>query len=197
MLVVLARSESAFGASQVARLTERGSRSGTTKVLDRLVEHGLVLAEPTNRGYMYRLNRDHLLMPAVFAALDVRRDLLTRLSSAVAALRPTPVHASVFGSFARGDGSQESDIDLLVLTDANLHLDDDSGWQAQVRQLEDHVYAWTGNRLELLSMDTDGLAKAIAAGERIVEELRSDAVTVHGHDIRTLISAARAGEGHG
>jgi len=61
VLDVLSRSESSFGPTQVVRQAGRGSRAGIQLVLDRLVEHGLVLAEPTNRGHMYRLNRDHLL----------------------------------------------------------------------------------------------------------------------------------------
>lgn len=70
-------------------------------MLDRLVEHGLVLADPTSRGYMYRLNRDHLLTPAVLAADSDRYELLARLTVPVEAVTPSRVYASVFGSVAR------------------------------------------------------------------------------------------------
>ena len=184
VLEVLSRSESGFGPTQVARLAGRGSRAGIQLVLDRLAEHGLVLAEPTNRGSMYRLNRDHLLTPAVLAAVAVRRELLTRLTAAVRALDPQPVHASVFGSFARGDGDQDSDIDLFLLTEAELAAD--PGWERQLRQLEDDVHGWTGNRLELVLLDRHGLGDAVRRGEALVAELRTDAVVLLGPDIAKL-----------
>jgi hypothetical protein len=37
-------------------------------ILDRLVRHGLVIAEPANQGFLYRLNRDHLLAPSILQA---------------------------------------------------------------------------------------------------------------------------------
>lgn len=189
VLEVLSASESGFGPTQVARLAGRGSRAGVQLVLDRLAEHGLVLAEPTNRGYMYRLNRDHLLTPAVLAALAVRRELLSRLTAAVRALVPRPVHASVFGSFARGDGDQDSDIDLFLLTEADVTSD--PSWEHQMRQLEDLVHSWTGNRLELLTLDRVGLAEAARKGEPIVDALRHDGVVLLGPDIPSLTSQPR------
>ncbi|MCU1500157.1 MAG: hypothetical protein JWM47_4110, partial [Acidimicrobiales bacterium] len=115
VLEVLARTESALGSARIARLARRGSRPGHEHALRRLVEHGLVEAEPTNKGHMYRLNRDHLLAPVVLATMNLRSELLDRLRAAVAGLRPKPLHASVFGSFARGEATAESDIDLFLL----------------------------------------------------------------------------------
>jgi predicted nucleotidyltransferase len=187
VLEVLSRSESSFGPTQIARLAGRGSRPGIQLVLDRLVEHGLVIANPTNRGYMYRLNRDHLLTPAVLSAVSVRHELLVRLTSAVHGLIPRPVHASVFGSFARGGGDQDSDIDLFLLVEAGF--DAEPNWASQMRQLEDRVLGWTGNRLEMLTLDRDSLAAAVQRSERIVEELRTDAIVLLGPDIESLTTS--------
>ena len=74
-LGVLAGTEGALGVSRIHSLGGHGSRPGIAKVLDRLVEHGLVIAEPTNKGFQYRLNREHLLAPAVIAAApDIGQD---------------------------------------------------------------------------------------------------------------------------
>jgi predicted nucleotidyltransferase len=189
VLEVLSRGEVGLGPTQVARLAGRGTRQGIQLVLDRLVEHGLVLADPTNRGHVYRLNRSHLLAPAVLSAVSVRQELLSRLSTAVRALDPAPVHASVFGSFARGDGDQDSDIDLFLVVPAGAAESPD--WDAQMRDLEDQVYAWTGNRLETLTLDLEGFRQAVDNGERIIDELVTDAHVLNGPNIGSMVADAR------
>lgn len=189
-LEVLARTESATSATQTARLAGRGSRAGLTLVLDRLARTGLVLAEPSNTGRLYRLNRRHVLAPAVLAAVSARAELVHRLRDRVGALSPVPVHVSVFGSFARGEGDDDSDVDLLIVTPPSVDRHAES-WRAQVRALEDDVQAWTGNRLEPLVLSVDELAAAATRGERIVRELADDAVTVLGDSIERLLSSGR------
>lgn len=174
-LEVLAGTESALGTSRIQKLAGRGSWAGYQKVLDRLVEHGLVLSEPTNNGFSYRLNRQHLLTPAVLAAVAARRELLSRLTAAIAALDPAPVHVSLFGSFARGQGDVSSDIDLLAVlpTEHDAEL-----WRAQLDALQDQVLAWTGNRLEVLVLDEDQLPAA--AEEPVLAAIRDEGITLLG-----------------
>jgi predicted nucleotidyltransferase len=190
-LAVLAATESALGTSRIHRLSGRGSRAGHQKVLDRLVKHGLVLAEPANTGFTYRLNRDHVLTPTLLGALTVRPALLDRLSHAVAALRPEPEHAAVFGSFARGEATEDSDIDLFLLMPDGYERGEES-WEEALQNLENQVLAWTGNRLEVLVLDRAQLKVVIAADEPILRSLRNDAVTVHGADIAKVLASATA-----
>lgn len=178
-LEVLARTESGLGTSRIASLAGRGSRRGHQNVLDRLVAHGLVLSDPTNKGHTYRLNREHLLVPALMAALDARSQLVARLAGEVAALRPRPSHASVFGSVARGAGTAVSDIDLfLVMPDG--YDESSSEWESQLQSLEDTVLAWTGNRLEVLVLDETQLDRALAAGEQTIDAVRSEGLLLVG-----------------
>jgi predicted nucleotidyltransferase len=191
-LEVLAGTESALGTSQIQRLAGRGSWAGYQRVLDRLVAHGLVLSEPTNNGFVYRLNRDHLLAPTVLAAAAVRPKLLTRIANAVAELTPPAEHASIFGSFARGEGDADSDIDLFLVMPLDYDRDPDH-WTVQLQQLEDQVQAWTGNRLEVLVLDRRQLADATAAAEPVLASIRADAITLHGPDVAALLPAAHRG----
>jgi predicted nucleotidyltransferase len=140
VLEVLAETEAALGATKRVHLAGRGSRTGAQKVLDRLTEHGIVLAEPTNHGHIYRLNRDH---------------------------------AVVFGSPARTDGTPHSDIDLFLLMPAGFNPNDE--WETQMRRLKDRVLAWSGNRLEVLANDRDGLRKMIRNSEALLDRLYADA----------------------
>ncbi len=191
VLDVLAGTESGLTLAQIARIGDRGSRQGLALVLDRLVEHGLVHAEPAGRGHLYRLNRDHVLAEAVLSASGARAVLLQRIARAAAALVPTPTHVSAFGSFARREGGPDSDIDMLaVLPDAARA---DEQWHEQLRDLADLVHNWSGNRLECIGINEQELRALARRREPIVEAWLSDSITVYGVPLETLISGSSAG----
>ncbi|ACZ31898.1 DNA polymerase beta domain protein region [Xylanimonas cellulosilytica DSM 15894] len=185
-LTVLAGTESALGQSQIHRLAPRGTRSGLALALDRLVEHGIVVAEPTNYGYLYRLNRDHVLAPAVLAVAAAREEFLHRLADACRGLTPAVHSAALFGSVARRESGVASDVDLLLVVPDVLDTGDEA-WQEQVRGLEERVLAWSGNRLELITVTRDHLADLVESGEPIVRSWQDDALTLTGTDPRDLL----------
>ena len=185
VLEVLARTESALSVTQIARLAERGSRQGHALVIERLIQHRLVLAEPANRSNMYRLNRDHVLAPLVLSGARARVVILERLAHGVAQLDPTPLHASVFGSLARGEGGPDSDIDLLLVYPPGVALD-----EAQlevIHSFADEVVRWTGNRLEYIAYTSDELDVVVANNEPIVGSWLQDAITLLGSPISELV----------
>lgn len=177
VLEVLAANESGLSATQITRLATRGSRPGHSLVLDRLVEHGLAIAEPANRGHLYRLNRHHVLADSVLSAAAARRTFLHRLTGAVEELDPQPIHASVFGSFARREAGPTSDVDLLVLIGDDASDDE---WTDQMHHLGDLVLAWTGNRLEYLVFTIAEFRQLALRDEPFVESWRKDALSLHG-----------------
>lgn len=185
VLQVLAGTESALSASQIARLAPRGSRAGQLPVLNRLVEHGLVSADPANHGYLYRLNRDHILAEAVLTVTSARATIVRRLTRAVGELSPEPIHVSVFGSFARGQAGPNSDIDLLIVTSTDAELGEE--WTDQVHALADKVLAWTGNRLEHLVLTLHQLREVVEAGESIVASWLDEAHTLSGTTLDSLV----------
>ena len=189
VLQTLAGTHSALSATQIARLAGRGTRVGLLPVLARLVEHGLVTAEPANRGFLYRLNRSHVLADAVLAAAGARAVIVERLTEAVRALRPEPVSVSLFGSFARGEAGPASDLDLLIVTAGDAEEDPGLGeeWEAQLQHLEDQVLAWTGNRLERLVMSDARLRAAFDRGEPVIVAWREEAITLAGKSVAELL----------
>lgn len=185
VLDVLCRTEAGLNAVQIARLASRGTRAGQRPVLDRLVEHGLVIADQANTGFLYRLNREHVLAPAVLAATDARREVLDRLTAACHRLIPDPVHASVFGSLARRQGGPHSDIDLMLIIPGDIDPHGDA-WVDQVRDLERDVLSWTGNRLQALTFTVGRFADVVRDGEPLVRTWSADAVTLLGAEPAAL-----------
>ena len=191
VLEVLASTQSGLGASQIARLSHEGSRSGQAPILDRLVEQGLVIAEPANHGFLYRLNRDHLLAPAVLHAAGLRAQVLKRLGELVAQLTPAPVHASVFGSFARGEANDESDIDILLIADSDQDVAD---WDTQIDLLQERVQLWTGNRCSCMAFSVERAQQLVAQEEPIVDNWVKDALVLIGEPLQRILDIpAKAG----
>lgn len=189
VLAVLAGTEGALSATTITRLAVRGSRAGLSLALDRLTLHGLVIAEPANRGHMYRLNRRHVLAEAVLSAASARSVLLARMREGLADWEPAPMHVCVFGSFARGDGGPESDIDVLVVTADGVDRHAEA-WTRQLEEWGDDVLSWSGNRVEFLSMSSGDLAHAARNEEAVLESIRNDGISLLGPSPAEAISAA-------
>ena len=167
-----------------------GSEAGVRKVLGRLVEQGLVDVSEAGPSLLYIANRKHLAWPAVEALASLRKQLLTCIESEVATWEPKPLHASAFGSFARGDGDVGSDIDLFVIRPVRS-AEDSEPWAGQVDRLRMHVRSWTGNRCQVFQLDMNRLGDHVSAADPLLDEWRRDAITVFGDEPRQLVTRAK------
>jgi predicted nucleotidyltransferase len=164
---------------EVARLVRSGSQPTVNASLRRLNAEGLVRADEAGNAFLHTLNREHLATPAVELLADIPSELRRRLRDEIAGWEIAPIHASLFGSAARGDGDTRSDIDLFVVRPGDVS-EDDPGWRHQLNRLSDHVHVWTGNYAalsEISAADVDRLGR-----ERppVVQELHQDAITLAG-----------------
>jgi predicted nucleotidyltransferase len=159
-------------------------------VLNRLADHGLVDRQEAGRALLYTLNRDHLAAPAVSVLAGMRSELLRRLRELLVGWDVAPVHVSLFGSTARGEGSTDSDIDLFVVRSDDVS-EDDPGWRRQLDQLANQVARWTGNHagiVEVAESETKQLGKK---NPPIVKELRSDSIAASGPEITALLGSGQ------
>jgi predicted nucleotidyltransferase len=187
VLRVLAMTSRGLTGREVALLTGRTSHSGVLDVLHRLSEHGLVDRVELNRSYLFSLNRAHVAAPAVTILAGLRDELLDRIRRLLGTWSVPAVHASMFGSAARGDGDAHSDIDLLIVR-SNAIGREHEGWREQLDVLEDSIGLWTGNRAAVQEISEPELALISAEQRPIVEELRRDALVLSGPDITTMLS---------
>jgi predicted nucleotidyltransferase len=185
VLVVLAGSTKPRSGRELARRAGR-SNTGVQHVLNRLVDHGLVNREEVGRTFLYELNRDHLLAPTVEQMAGARAELIRRLRKVIGVWEPAPVHASLFGSAARGDGDTSSDIDLLIVRPADLDPED-ATWRDQLDELADSVRRWTGNNAGIAEVSEGELPRLRKDRPPVVEEVSEDAVDLAGEDTRKLL----------
>lgn len=189
VLRVLAGTDQSLGVREVARLAGV-SPNRASQVLSDLADHGLVVVKDRGAGRLCRLNREHLAAEPLLALVGLRTRLLDKLRSEVAAWPRRPVHVSLFGSAARGDGTTASDLDLLVVR-ANRASDDlDDEWDQQLYDSGERILAATGNRAAWLVTTMTDLQRAVKFGEPIVDEWRRDGIHLAGRRLATLLRDA-------
>ena len=178
VLVALAATTAPTSLAEVHRRAGRGSKSGVREVLLRMIEVGLVDDVPG--GFV--LNREHVAAPAVALLADLHGELVRRIRSTVDDWGGEVSLVGLFGSAARRDGDSSSDIDLLVVSDAE-GLDD------LIERLTGQVCSWTGNRAQVIGMPSAELRRLRRAKEPIVARWDAEVVVICG-DRRALRSTA-------
>jgi len=186
VLAALAGTRRPMTGREITRLTGRTSHRGVLDVLARLVEHGLVERQEAGRAFLFTLNRDHLAAPAVDVLAGMRTELLRRIRDAVTAWEIKPVHVSLFGSTARGEGDTGSDIDLFVVRPTAVS-DEDAQWRAQIDLLARQIERWTGNQASVAEASEEEMDRLGKEDRPIVDQLRSDAIVVEGAEIAALL----------
>jgi predicted nucleotidyltransferase len=150
VLTVLARTEAELTMRAVAELAGV-SANQTTVVLNRLVRLGLVERRDVGSAGLVRLIRDNEAARAVLALADLQRGVLARLAGEARKIRPAPACLVVFGSFARGDAHENSDIDVLAVRPLGPKVDDGQ-WTTALGLWTDRASRIAGNPLNLLDV---------------------------------------------
>jgi predicted nucleotidyltransferase len=190
VLSVLAGTTRPLTGRQIARLATHGSDRGLRLALNRLADQGLVDAIEAPPAVLYSLNRDHIAAPVAIQLAGLRGELLQRLRAAIAEWQVPAVHASIFGSAARGEGDASSDIDLLVVRPQSADSED-RAWRDQLHELAAAIERWTGNPAGIAEVGEEELADLAKERRPIVQELERDAITLAGPEARRLLRVKR------
>jgi len=185
VLHVLTGTTEGLTGRRVAELAAK-TQEGTRKALVRLVETGIVEQEEAGNAILYRLNRQHLAAPAIEQLTDLRHMLLRRLTETFEAWRHPPLHASMFGSAARGDGDTHSDIDLFLVRPASVDADEQA-WRDQVERLTVDVHGWTGNHANVVEVTETSLGDLRRRRPAVVDSIEADAVNLVGPSAARLL----------
>lgn len=203
VLAVLAASGKPMTVGQVASLAARGSEIGIRRSLSRLVDQGTVRATTVGRNQVHELNRDHVAAQVAEILAGLRGELWARFRAELDSWRPRPLYACVFGSAARGDGTVESDIDLLLvhppfvgekpaqmgvsraakLVDAlgrealvASDADAQARWDDQLQRLHDLVERWTGNALQIVDLSYGEWRRPPESYQSLLESVANEGI---------------------
>jgi hypothetical protein len=190
VLVVLAGTTKPLTGRQVARLVRRGSVAAVAKALERLTGQGLVLRQEAPPASLYTLNRQHVAASTVEALARIRTELLDRLRHALSTWDIPPVHASLFGSAARGDGDAGSDIDIFIVRSAAAGANDVT-WGEPLGGIGEAVFAWTGNHAGIIDFAEQDIARMLDENPPVLQDLQRDGIDLAGESLRELLGKAR------
>jgi predicted nucleotidyltransferase len=181
VLGVLAGADEEFTGRRIHRVLGHGSEHGVRKAADRLVEQGIVIRRQAGQAKLYSLNRSHLAAPYVEGLGSLRARLIDRLKEAVEEWEQPPLMVFLFGSVARGGGSADSDLDLLVIRRSGVDPDEED-WEDQLAALERDATVWTGNEARVLEYSRAEFSDPEVRG--IVEEALRKGIPIFGTRVR-------------
>lgn len=184
LLQALARLEQPVTRRQLAAAA--GVAPGNASaVIEALIQTGLVSETVAGRASMVVLNRSHLAAGPVLALAGLRGELIRRLRERLAEWPDLHV-AWLFGSVARGEADNDSDVDLLIVAD-DLQSPD---LHERLSSLQADVRSWTGNDLQFVEHSQSSWRKLVRAKNPLVQQIRLDGIALAG-DTASLLGRHR------
>lgn len=95
----------------------RTGSGAVQRELGRLLESGLIRQTTLGNQKHYQANRASPVFEELRSLVGKTLGIPTALQNALAALSPDLLFALLYGSIARGSGTSQSDIDLLLVSD--------------------------------------------------------------------------------
>jgi predicted nucleotidyltransferase len=125
------------------------SANQATVVLNRLVRLGLVERREVGGAALVRLIRENEAARSVLELVDLQQGVLDRLRGEAKKIRPVPTCLAVFGSFARGEAHENSDVDVLAVPPPDAQTDT-GRWTAALGKWSDRAARIAGNPVNLV-----------------------------------------------
>jgi predicted nucleotidyltransferase len=179
-LAVLLRTDVPLTGRRVHELTAGGHSLGAVQqALHGWVRLGIVTSQTAGRASLYSIVEDHGTIPALRLLVDPWRVL----QQTIEAETTSQVSAVLlFGSYATGTATEDSDIDLAVIADEQ--------WDGQFN-LQDKVQAITGNACDVLVFTPDRFVALAQNEEPVVAEILRDGVALVGNKPRIPMEAVK------
>lgn len=184
ILAVLAQTTAELNLRTVARLAGV-SPAQASRVLPDLVRLGLVDRREAPPSALFSLVEGNIASRAVRALSRSRDAVLEEMGAVAGTLDPVPVSVIVFGSFARGEADESSDLDVVFVRPPDVGEEDDrwagavEGWGTAIRRL-------TGNPVRVLEVDHSDISRRLRSTKPLWVDVVRDGIAVYGAPIEDL-----------
>ncbi|HKY46520.1 MAG TPA: nucleotidyltransferase domain-containing protein [Acidimicrobiia bacterium] len=189
ILAVLAETTAELNLRTIASIADV-SEAQASRVLPGLVAIGLVERREAPPSALFRLVRNHIAAGPILALSRSRDRMILEMREIAEGLPVSPASVIIFGSFARGEADAESDIDTLVIRPSGVG-ESDEAWSAAVQQWIDRVGEVSGNRVEVLEADEDGVPARLHSGRNVWQDIERYGLIIHGRAVDSYKSVLR------
>lgn len=181
VLAVLAGTDTELSFSTIGRLASVGV-NGVPRVLNELAALGIVTVRRVPPSALAALNRENLAAQEVVRLHELRETALDQLRGLAKLLRPTPRSVVVFGSFARGEASAGSDVDVAVVHDVASFASDE--WSASLATFVARASSVLGNVVSIIELSLSEI-RGGALKDAFWREVQSSQVVILGAAIES------------
>ena len=162
-----------------------------SRVLPGLVELGMIERREVPPSSLFRLVPEHVATRALLELADSRAVVMNEMGRAASKIRPAPVSVITFGSFVRGDSEPDSDIDVIIVRPPDIDGDDER-WTHTVERWRTTISRVTGNTVEILDVDADGVAAKLSGGTQLWRDIHRDGQVVFGERLDAIADRVHA-----
>lgn len=163
------------------------ARIRAADALSRLTSLGIVERRPAGRAYLYTLNEDSYLVSDVLGPV-FRNEArwLDRLGEEVLASLNAGVESVIlYGSWARGDAAERSDVDLLAVTATmDGRRQAERVLEAQRGRLSERF----GRFVSFLVLSRNEVRRRLRRGDRLMRNIVRQGRVLAGHSLAELIA---------
>lgn len=167
-------------------------RTRATGIIADLSRLGVVERREVGRTVLVSLDRRNAAGQLVDSLAHLRSQVIAQLCSMAAELDPAPETVLLFGSFARGEADADSDLDVLAVRSPGT---DPDKWSEALSAFAERARSLTGNRVQVLEYDLDGLRRRARSRARVGrafwDAVRRDAVVLGGSKLDDLLGRPR------
>jgi predicted nucleotidyltransferase len=182
ILAVLAETTGELSLRTIARLADV-SPAQASRILPQLSQLGIVQRRDAPPSALFRFVEDNVASQFVKALSRSRDYVLGELGRRAGVLPVRPLSVVVFGSLARGEADERSDVDVLLVRPQGA---DDESWSASVEEWRQSARRLTGNRVEVLDADVSDVARRLRSHNPLWKDIVRDGVVVFGEDVERL-----------
>ncbi|MBI4278458.1 MAG: nucleotidyltransferase domain-containing protein [Armatimonadetes bacterium] len=159
------------------------------EALGMLARLGLVQRRRAGRAYLYALNDDSYLVTDVIGpAFRNEEQWLDRLGAELFSTLQPFAHAVVlYGSWARGDAREHSDVDLLVVT---VTPDGREEVERRADEVRGRLSDRFGRFVSILALTGDEVRRRLRAGDRLMRSVMREGRALAGRSLAEVATGA-------
>jgi DNA-binding Lrp family transcriptional regulator len=182
ILAVLAETTGELSLRTIARLAGV-SPAQASRILPQLVQLGIVERREAPPTALFRFVYENVASQFVHGLSRSRDYVLGDLGRRAGTLAVRPLSVVVFGSLARGEADEASDVDVLFVRPEGL---DDDNWSASLEEWRRSAHLLTGNRVEVLEADASDVGRLLRSHKPLWKDIAQEGVVVFGESLQQL-----------